>query len=101
MVSRAAAELPDVTVRPTPGAGIVYESAGIPFAAVSGDGADFHVGSIVAAAARATPGTSGSPRGAEWVRFAPPELDRFARDRATAWFTLAWRTVARDDAPGG
>ena len=53
----------------------------------------------VAAAALRTPDVEASPRGRGWVRFAPPELDDFARDRAIAWLESAVRLVAEGD-PG-
>lgn len=48
----------------------------------------------IATAARRTPDASASPRGPEWVRFAPRELDDMALDRAEAWFEAAWRRSA-------
>ena len=77
----------------------VYEAGGSPFATVSGRAAEFRVGAVVAAAARATPGAAASTRGGEWVRFEPAAVDRFARDRATAWFTLAWRAAVSGARP--
>ena len=45
----------------------------------------------MASAALRTPDTAASPRGSDWVAFAPAELDRHAIDRATAWLASAWR----------
>jgi hypothetical protein len=64
---------------------------GRPFAALAGDTAEFHLEPVVARAALGTPDTVASPRGPDWVAFRPLELDRFATDRATAWFLSAWR----------
>lgn len=64
---------------------------GRPFAALSGDTAEFRLELVVARAALGTPDTATSPRGPDWVAFRPFELDRFATDRATAWFLSAWR----------
>ena len=49
----------------------------------------------VAEAARRTPATRASSRGAEWVAFAPPIVDEHASDRARAWFASAWRRAGR------
>lgn len=54
----------------------------------------FRLGPQVARAAAATADASSSPRGSEWVRFAPSGLDRFALDRATSWFQLAARLAS-------
>jgi hypothetical protein len=64
---------------------------GRPFAALTGDAAEFRLEPVVARAALGTPDTMASARGPDWVAFRPPELDRFATDRATAWFLSAWR----------
>ncbi len=53
--------------------------------------ASFRLDPAVAAAARRTPDTGASDRGAEWVRFAPPALDAHGVDRARAWFESAAR----------
>ena len=42
-------------------------------------------------AALRTPGTATSPRGPDWVAFAPAILDDGAVDRAEAWFLSAHR----------
>ena len=68
------------------------------FAALSGDRAEFRLDPLVARAALRTPGTSGSPRGPDWVAFAPGILDDGAVDRAEAWFLSAHR---RATAAGG
>jgi hypothetical protein len=62
-----------------------------PFAALAGSTAEFRLEAIVGRAALGTPDTMPSPRGPDWVAFRPVELDRFASDRATAWFLSAWR----------
>lgn len=66
-----------------------------PFAALAGGTAEFRLEPLVGRAALGTPDAMPSPRGPDWVAFRPGELDRFARDRATAWFLSAWRH-ARD-----
>ena len=73
------------------GGAVEFLVDGRPFAALAGETAEFMLDPIVARAALGTPDTMGSPRGADWVAFRPPELDRFATDRATAWFLSAWR----------
>jgi hypothetical protein len=69
----------------------VFERAGTPFAAMDGDALEVRLDPAVAAAALRTPDTDASSRGPAWVRFDPPELDRMAIDRATAWLEYAWR----------
>ena len=64
------------------------------FAILTGGVLEVRLDGPIAAAARRTPDTSASRRGPEWVRFAPPELDAMALDRAQAWFEAAWRRSA-------
>lgn len=61
------------------------------FATLTGGVLEVRLDGPIAAAARRTPDASASPRGPEWVRFAPPEPDGMALDRAEAWFEAAWR----------
>jgi hypothetical protein len=70
---------------------IEFLADGRPFAALTGVTAEFRLEPVVARAALGTPDTMVSPRGPDWVAFRPSELDRFAIDRATAWFLSAWR----------
>jgi hypothetical protein len=70
---------------------IEWRVRGRAFAAVSAGTAEFRLAGRIAAAALGTPDTAPSGRGGDWVAFRPPELDRFALDRATAWLTSAWR----------
>jgi hypothetical protein len=51
----------------------------------------------VAVAALRTPDVGASPRGRGWIRFAPEEVDEFARDRAVAWLDSAVRLVTEGD----
>ena len=74
--------------------GTEFRAGNRAFAAVSAGTAEFALDRVVARAARATPMTSQSARGADWVAFSPLELDRFARDRAVAWFGSAYRRAA-------
>jgi hypothetical protein len=53
----------------------------------------------IAGAALRTPDVEASPRGDGWVRFAPPEMDDFARDRAIAWLESAIRLVIEGAEP--
>jgi hypothetical protein len=67
------------------------DAAAAPFATLTGGRAEFRLDPLVAGAALRTPDTSPSPRGPEWVAFAPGELDDAAIDRAEAWFLSALR----------
>ncbi len=53
----------------------------------------FRVGGAVAAAAARTADARISGRGADWVELVPAAADRFALDRARAWFDLAVRNA--------
>lgn len=87
--------LGDVERREVSG-GAEYARAGRPFATVAGRAVEVRLDGAVAAAARRTPDVTLSTRGPDWISFRPGALDRFALDRATAWFEAAWR---RAEAP--
>ena len=61
------------------------------FAALGQFGIEIRLDPAIAAAATRTPDTAPSPRGKEWVRFNPHELDGHAVDRLRAWLGLAYR----------
>jgi hypothetical protein len=82
--------LDDVSSAPG-GDAAIYARAGRPFAAVTDHELEVRLEAFVATAALRTPDTIASTRGAGWVHFAPPMLDRFAADRAVAWIEHAWR----------
>jgi putative cofactor-binding repeat protein len=84
--------------RETPG-GAEYLRAGAAFAAVAGNVVDVRLDGPIAAAAQRTPDVGPSPRGAGWIRFRPATLDRFALDRATAWFEAAWKRAEATPTP--
>ena len=62
------------------------------------DEARFRLTPDTARAAADTPGASRSAAGPEWVALRVTQLDRFAEDRARAWFEFALR---RAGAGGG
>lgn len=64
------------------------------FAALAPFGIEIRLDPAIAAAARRTPDTGPSPRGEDWVRFNPRELDAHAADRLRAWLELAHRRAA-------
>lgn len=72
---------------------VEWVAGGVAFATAAGDAAEFRLSTIVAAAARDTPDTGPSQRGGDWVAFRPAQLDRYARDRAIAWFGSAFRAA--------
>jgi hypothetical protein len=92
-LTAAAAALPGVDGRRTAG-GTEWLVRGRPFAAVAGDVAEYGLDPVIARAALGTPDTVRSSRGPDWVAFRPPELDRFALDRAIAWFGSAHRRAS-------
>ncbi|HET7027259.1 MAG TPA: hypothetical protein VFI28_06180 [Candidatus Limnocylindrales bacterium] len=88
--------LGDVERRTTP-EGTICARAGREFAVVGTRGVAVALDGAIAAAARRTPDVAPSTRGADWISFRPRELDRYALDRATAWFEAAWRRAEPTD----
>jgi hypothetical protein len=76
------------------GATVEWTAAGVVFAVATADTTEFRLDPIVAHAALGTPDAGPSARGPEWVAFSPSQLDRYARDRAVAWFGSAWRRAS-------
>ena len=82
----------DTSIRVSPsGAATEYALQGVPFARAQGPTASFRLRPEIAAAAIRTDGTAASALGPEWVAFRPLRWDRYALDRAIAWFLLARR----------
>lgn len=79
-------------------AAVEYRRAGRAFAVAGAERVEFRVLPAVTRAALSTPDTAASPRGGDWVAFAPAELDQFVLDRASAWFELAWRRAGPSSA---
>ena len=93
LVAAIAGQFDDVTRHETP-AGIDYLVRDRPFVRVAGERAAFRLRPEIAVAASRTPNTTPSSEGPDWVTFAPPRLDRYGVDRATAWFELGHRLAA-------
>ena len=94
VVGAIATELPEATATATATATAgrrEWSRGRLLFAVLDGGVLEVRLDGPIAAAALRTPDTSLSARGMPWVRFAPPELDAQAIDRATAWFGLAYR----------
>ena len=87
----ASAEEVDGIATDADGASTTWSAAGRVFATLSGDRAEFHLDPLVVRAALRTPDTGPSPRGTEWIAFAPGVLDDPSVDRAEAWFLSAHR----------
>ena len=83
-------DLPDVATAPG-GAGRAWSRGKVEFAAVGPFGIEIRLDRQIADAATRTPDTAASPRGPDWVRFNPRELDTHALDRLQAWLELAHR----------
>ena len=81
---------PSIEVRPA-GAATDYVVNGVAFARAEGPTATFRLRPEIAAAATRTDGARQSPLGPAWVAFTPRRFDRYALDRAIAWFELARR----------
>ena len=86
----AAADL-DGVQRLESGDEITWLVDGRPFAVAAGGRAEFRLDPLVARAALRTAATSTSPRGPEWVAFAPAALVDEAVDRAEAWLLSGYR----------
>jgi FAD/FMN-containing dehydrogenase len=99
-VDSAARDLPGVE-RASAADGAEYGRSGQPFAVVSPATLEVRLDPVIAAAARRTPDVVASARRPGWIAFSPPEPDRFALDRARAWFEAAWRFSAPDPARRG
>jgi len=70
---------------------VTWSRAGTAFAALGPNGIEIRLDGPIAAAATRTPDTAPSPRGREWIRFNPSELDGHALDRLRAWLELGYR----------
>ena len=89
-VEELAAEADDVASSRT-ATGAEYRRGHHAFAAVDGRAVELRLPPEIAEAARRTPDTGASSRGAAWVRFEPSAWDDHDRDRLEAWFRVAWR----------
>jgi hypothetical protein len=90
VLAGAAEDLDGVEIE-TDGNATTWSASGHPFAALDGEWAEFRLDPLVARAALRTPETARSPRGVDWVTFAPVTLDDPAMDRVEAWFLSAYR----------
>ena len=70
---------------------ITWSRGGKAFAALGPNGIEVRLDRPIAAAATRTADSAPSPRGAEWIRFNPGELDGHALDRLRAWLELGYR----------
>jgi len=93
LLAELAAALPEARATSS-GGRTEWSRRGVTFASLEADAVELRLDAAIAGAAVRTPDTSPSPRGAPWVRFAPPELDDHAVDRVGAWFGLAYRRAA-------
>ncbi len=92
VLAAAAEDLAGVTSDTSAGAA-TWSMGSTPFAILTGELAEFRLDPLVVAGALRTPDTSPSPRGHDWVSFAPTILDDQAVDRAEAWFLSAHRRL--------
>jgi hypothetical protein len=93
VLAEAAAGLPGVAAR-TADELRTWAVGPAVFATLVGDRAEFRLDPLVAGAALRTPDTAPSPRGSDWIVFAPAILDDHGVDRAEAWFLSAQRRAA-------
>jgi hypothetical protein len=90
LVAEIIVELPASRGLSTAGA-MTWSVADQAFAVLDTEGIEIRLDPAIAAAATRTPDTAPSPRGPEWVRFNPVDLDGHAVDRLRAWLDLAYR----------
>jgi hypothetical protein len=90
IVAEVIVDLPESRSQSADGV-VTWTRAGQEFAALGADGIEIHLDRPIAAAATRTPDTAPSPRGADWIRFNPRELDGHALDRLRAWLELGYR----------
>ena len=90
LVGEIAEGLGEVTASPG-GAGRSWARGRTEFAIAGPFGVEIRLDRQVAAAATRTPDTAPTPRGPEWIRFNPRELDPHALDRLRAWLELGYR----------
>ena len=89
-VAEVIVDLPDARSQSTDGV-ITWSRGAIAFAALGPNGIEIRLDRAIAVAATRTPDTAPSPRGPDWVRFNPSELDGHALDRLRAWLELGYR----------
>jgi len=89
-VAEVIIDLPDSRSQSVDGV-VTWSRGGTAFAALGPNGIELRLDRAVAAAATRTPDTAPSPRGKEWIRFNPHELDGHALDRLRAWLELAYK----------
>lgn len=90
VIAEVIVDLPESRSQSTDGV-VTWTRADRPFAALGEAGIEIRLDRPIAAAATRTPDTAPSPRGQEWIRFDPRELDGHAVDRLRAWLELAYR----------
>ena len=100
LVSELAADLGDAHST-TDGPSMTWSRSERAFGVLGPDGIELRLEPAIAAAAARTPDAAPSPRGPEWVRFNPRELDGHATDRLVAWFDFAYRRAANRPPDGG
>ena len=86
-------DLPETRSLSTDGI-VTWSRNGREFAVLGPSGIELLLDGPVAAAAARTPDAAPSPRGSDWIRFNPRQLDGHALDRLRAWLELAYRRAA-------
>jgi hypothetical protein len=89
-VAEVIVDLPEARSQSVDGV-ITWARAGTEFAALGPNGVEIRLDRPIAAAAVRTPDTAPSPRGQDWVRFNPSDIDGHALDRLRAWLELGYR----------
>ena len=89
-VAEVIVDLPEARSQSSDGV-VTWSRNGREFAALGPNGIEIQLDRPIAAAATRTPDTAPSPRGEDWIRFNPAELDGHALDRLRAWLELGYR----------
>jgi hypothetical protein len=92
-VAEVIVDLPEARSQSVDGV-VTWTRSGRPFASLGPNGIEILLDRAIAAAATRTPDAAPSPRGPEWIRFNPRELDGHALDRLRAWLELGYRRAA-------
>lgn len=94
LLTRLTTELGEVSSAAS-AAGMEFRRGSQLFAVLHGGQVSLRLRPDIAAAALGTPATAASPRGADWIEFAPDPSNQQDVDRLQAWLTIGWRSAQR------
>lgn len=94
LITRLTADLGEVSAAAS-ATGAEFRRGSQLFAVLHGGQVSLRLRLDIAAAALGTPATVASPRGADWIEFAPDPSNQQDVDRLQAWLTIGWRSAQR------